>query len=62
VRKVIWVIGGDPALVEGATPTSFIEGWPVREAERVIRPMKPGNSGGGKDPHFRCAFEEGEER
>ena len=24
--------------------------------------MKPGNSGGGKDPYFRCAFEEGEER
>jgi RNA-directed DNA polymerase len=23
--------------------------------------MKPGNSGGGKDPDFRCAFEDGEE-
>lgn len=22
--------------------------------------MKPGNSGGGNDPHFRCAFEDGE--
>ncbi|MGX1237021.1 hypothetical protein AB7M71_010159 [Bradyrhizobium japonicum] len=22
--------------------------------------MKPGNSGGGKDPDFRCAFEDGE--
>ena len=32
VGKVVWVIGGDPALVEVAPPTSFIGGWPVREA------------------------------
>ena len=25
---------------------------PVWESERVIRPMKPGNAGGGKDPYF----------
>src|SRR5271167_3913366 len=24
--------------------------------------MKPGNSGGGKGPYFRCALEEGEEK
>jgi signal transduction histidine kinase len=24
--------------------------------------LRPGNSGGGKDPDFRCAFEDGEER
>ena len=37
--------------------------WPARKrATSDPTPMKPGNSGGGKDPHFRCAFEEGEER
>jgi len=25
--------------------------------QRVIRPMRPGNAGGGKDPDFWCAFE-----
>ena len=33
-----------------------------RESERDIVPLKPGNSGGGKVPCFRCAFEEGEDR
>src|SRR5208337_2981269 len=31
-----------------------------RESDRVIRPMKPGNAGGGKDPDFWRAFEDGE--
>ena len=31
-----------------------------RESDRVIRPLKPGNAGRGKDPDFWCAFEEGE--
>ena len=31
-----------------------------RESDRVIRPLKPGNAGGGKDPDFWCASEEGE--
>ena len=61
-RKVIWVIGGDPEMVEVAPPTSFIGWWPVRKSERVAVPWRPGNAGGGKDPCFRCAFEEGEER
>ena len=30
-----------------------------RESDRVIRPLKPGNAGGGKDPDFWCAFEDG---
>ena len=30
------------------------------ESDRVIRPLKPGNAGGGKDPDFWCAFEDGE--
>ena len=36
-----------------------------REVEGLLAqptPRKPGNSGGGKGPYFRCAFEEGEER
>ena len=31
-----------------------------RESDRVIRPLKPGNAGGGKDPDFQRAFEDGE--
>jgi hypothetical protein len=31
-----------------------------RESDRVIRPLKPGNAGGGKGPGFWCAFEDGE--
>jgi hypothetical protein len=34
---------------------------PSRESERVIVPRKPGNTGGGKDPHFWNASKEGEE-
>ena len=30
-----------------------------RESDRVIRPLKPGNASGGKDPDFWCAFEDG---
>ena len=33
---------------------------PLRESDRVIRPLKPGNAGGGKDLDFWCAFEGGE--
>src|SRR5207245_3169036 len=29
-------------------------------AERFVVPLKPGNAGGGKDPDFWCAFEDGE--
>jgi hypothetical protein len=31
-----------------------------RVSDRVMVPKKPGNSGGGKDPDFWCAFEDGE--
>jgi hypothetical protein len=34
---------------------------PVHEPFITV-PLRPGNAGGGKGPHFRCAFEEGEER
>src|SRR5216683_3189566 len=59
VRKVVWVIGGDPAPVEVAPPTSSIGGWPVRKSERVTVPWMLGNTGGGKDPCFWCAGERG---
>jgi hypothetical protein len=42
---------------------SSLEGCsPARKSERVTVPWMPGNAGGGKDPCFRCVFEEGEER
>ena len=54
---MIRVIGGDPFGARVAASTSFLAAaW--RESDRVIRPMKP--AGGGKDPDFWCAFEEGE--
>ena len=31
------------------------------ESDRVVRPMKPGNAGGGKDPDFWCACDEEED-
>ncbi len=39
------------------------KGWrPVRESERAIRLLRPGNAGGGKGPCFWCAWEEGKAR
>ena len=35
---------------------------PERESDRVVVLMKPGNSGGGKDPDFWSADEEGEDQ
>jgi len=60
--KVVWVIGGDPGPAEIASPTSSKDDGQTRKSERVTVPLMPGNAGGGKDPYFRCAFEEGEER
>ena len=34
----------------------------MRESDRVVGPMRPGNSGGGKGPDFWQAFEDGEEK
>ena len=60
--KMIWVIGGDPGWWGVMAPTSS-SGWrPARKSDRVTVPWMSGNAGGGKDPYFRCAFEEGEER
>ena len=32
------------------------------KSERFVVPLKPGNAGGGKDPDFWNAFEDGEDR
>ena len=38
-------------------------GWRLRwQSDGDIVLMKPGNSGGGKDPDFWSAFEDGEDR
>ena len=35
---------------------------PCGVAERLVVPMKPGNSGGGKVPDFWSAFEDGDDQ
>ena len=52
---------GRPGLGGGRVPKSQASWQPGRESERVIVPLKPGNAGGGKDPHFWNASEEAEE-
>jgi len=39
-----------PAAREG-------QAGPSGESERPIVPLKPGNAGGGKGPHFGCVLE-----
>jgi hypothetical protein len=56
------VIGGGPFGSEVAAPTPHTSGGPERESDRVIVPLRPGNAGGGKDPDFWCAFDDGEVR
>ena len=48
-------------MAGGSVPKRRMSRRPDRESERVIVPWKPGNAGGGKDPHFWNAFEEAEE-
>ncbi len=39
--------------------------WPSAvclAVDRVVRPVRPGNAGGGKDPDFWHAFDEAEDR
>jgi hypothetical protein len=54
-REVQAAVAGQEALAQPAATR-----LPRRRAsDRVIRPLKPGNAGGGKDPDFWCAFEDG---
>ena len=52
---------GGSGLAGGRGPNAR-KGGPVWESERAIRPMRPGNAGGGKGPYFWCACEGGKER
>jgi hypothetical protein len=52
---------GRPGLGGGSGSKRQVSWRPSRESERVIVPQKPGNAGGGKDPHFWNASKEGEE-
>jgi hypothetical protein len=45
----------------GWDPTPWIARRAGRESERVVVLLRPGNAGGGKDPYFWCAFEDGED-
>ena len=51
---------GRPVWCEGSVLNAACRRRHWRESDRVIRPMKPGNAGGGKDPDFCRAFEDGE--
>jgi hypothetical protein len=48
---------GRPVLDEGSGLNDAEWHRSVRESDRVVVPLKPGNAGGGKDPDFWCAFE-----
>jgi len=46
---------GNSSPSGGKTPTFSFGERLGGDSERVIVPRKPGNAGGGKDPHFRNA-------
>ena len=47
---------------EGSGLIAVVGRWLGWVSDRVIVPLRPGNSGGGKGPDFWCAFREGEGR
>src|SRR5579862_7200839 len=55
---------GRPGSVTCAGQQAAREGQvrPVRESERSIVPLKPGNAGGGKGPWFKTSVESGDSR
>ncbi len=56
---VVWVKGGSPTLGEGSGLIAVVGRWLGWVSDRVIVPLRPGNSRGGKGPDFWCAFKEG---
>ena len=52
---------GRPAWHEGSALDAALGRRCTRASDRVIRPLRPGNAGGGKDPDFWCAFDEDED-
>ncbi len=53
---------GRPVVGEGSSLDVAKRDGPRRESDRVVVLLKPGNTGGGKDPDFWCAFEVGKVR
>jgi len=53
---------GRPVRDEGSGLNGAARCRSVRESDRVVVPLKPGNSGGGKGPDFWCVFEANEVR
>ena len=53
---------GRPARDEGSGLNGAKWHRSVRESDRVIVPLNPGNAGGGKGPDFWCVFEANEVR
>ncbi len=49
-------------LGEGSGLNGAAEQRSMRESDRGVVPLKPGNSGGGKAPDFWCVFEANEVR
>jgi hypothetical protein len=52
---------GRPGLDEGSGLNGAVGCRSARESDRVVRPSRPGNAGGGKDPDFWCALDEEED-
>ena len=55
-------VTGETRCGEGSGLNVASRRRPRRESDRDVVPMKPGNSGGGKDPDFWSADEEGKDR
>ncbi len=53
---------GIPASGGGRVSSVALGGELMWESDRVMVPLRPGNAGGGKDPDFRRAFDDGEDR
>ena len=53
---------GRPARDQGSGLNDAKWHRSARESDRVVVPLKPGNSGGGKDPDFWYVFEANEVR
>jgi hypothetical protein len=51
-----------PLMDEGSGLNGASGHRSMRESDRVVVPLKPGNAGGGKDPDFWCVFEANEVR
>jgi len=47
---------GETRFGRSSTPTLVQPADRTEGAERVMKPSRPGKSGGRKDPHFSCAF------